>query len=189
MRGLYKVGGNVKIHDTVQIFGGDRIEIGDNTRIDAFCVLSAGSEGYLKIGSHIHIAAHCGFYGGAGVVLEDFVEIAPGTLIMSESDDFTGNSLVGPQVPMKYKPGLKTGKEVRIGKHVLFGARTTVLCASVGEGVSTGAHTLVLDPLPPWGIYVGAPARYLKERFRLPMIEMEEKFLKEYWDGYGTGNH
>ena len=178
-----KIGRGTVIHPTVQIFGEDRIEIGDNTRIDAFGVLSSGRDGYLKIGSHIHIAAYGGFYGGAGIVLEDFVEIAPGTLVMSESDDFTGGSLVGPQVPMKFKPGLKTGKPVIIGRHVIFGARTTVLCCSVGEGVSTGAHTLVLSDLPPWGIYVGAPARYLRERNRRPMLELEQEFLKEWNDG------
>jgi dTDP-4-amino-4,6-dideoxy-D-glucose acyltransferase len=180
-----KVGKNVTIHPTVQIFGEDRIEIGDNTRIDAFGILSAGSHGYLKIGSHIHIATYCGFYGGAGMVLEDFVEIAPGFLAMSESDDFFGNSLVGPQIPMKYKPDLKTGKPVIIGRHVLFGARTTVMCCSVGEGVSTGAHTLILSDLPPWGIYVGAPARRIGERSK-KMLELEREFLKEWNDGNRT---
>ncbi|MFA5240547.1 MAG: hypothetical protein WC476_12690 [Phycisphaerae bacterium] len=98
-----KIGKDVNIHPTVQFFNPDMIEIGDNVRIDAFCVLSGGTG--LKIGSHIHIACGGYFFAGGGIELDDFTNFGPGTIILSQSDDFSGDSLISPVIPMKYKQG------------------------------------------------------------------------------------
>ena len=170
-----KTGNNVRIHPTVQIFGEDNIEIGDNVRIDAFSILSGGIG--LKIGSNIHIAAYNSFYAGGGIVIEDFCQFAPHCLIMSQSDDFSGESLVGPCVPDHFKPNLKING-VLLKKHTVLGARTTVMQGvTMGEGSATGAHSLVLYDCDEWSIYVGTPARKLKERSR-KMLELEKEFTK-----------
>ena len=119
-----KVGKNVRISDKASIYNTDVIEIGDNVRVDDFCILSGGSG--LKIGSHIHISAGCKLYGGAGVILEDFVEMSVNCSVFSQSDDFSGRSLVGPCIPKEYKPCFKSGL-VLLRRHVLLGAGVTIL--------------------------------------------------------------
>lgn len=169
-----KTGLGVQIHRTVQLFGND-IEIGDNVRIDAFSILT----GKIRIGSHIHIAAGAYLYGGAGIVMEDFGQFAPRLLVMSTSDDFSGESMIGPCIHDKYKPGLKK-EPVFIGRHVVTGACTTIMPGvTIGEGVSLGAHSLVMKDLEPWMIYVGSPVRKIKERSR-KIEELEREYLKEW---------
>lgn len=52
--GLKKYGRNVKISRHASIYGAQNISIGDNVRIDDFCILS----GHIELGSYIHIAAY-----------------------------------------------------------------------------------------------------------------------------------
>jgi len=40
--GFKRLGSGVQLSDKASVYGAARIEIGDNTRIDDFCVLSAG---------------------------------------------------------------------------------------------------------------------------------------------------
>jgi len=172
-----KIGKNCNIHPTVQIFNGDAIEIGDNVRIDAFCILSGG-EG-IKIGSHIHIGAGSYLYGGSGIQFDDFVQIAPQCIFHSDCDDWSGKSLVGPQIPDEFKPHLEHGKII-LHKHVLLGARCTVLPDVIlYEGAAVGAHSLVNDDMNAWTINVGIPAKSIKHRSK-KMLELEKEFLKEY---------
>jgi dTDP-4-amino-4,6-dideoxy-D-glucose acyltransferase len=171
------VGKNCNIHPTVQIFNGDAIEIGDNTRIDAFCILSGGKG--IKIGSHIHIGAGCYFFGGSGIEFEDFVEIAPRCSFHSDCDDWSGKSLVGPQIPDKFKPHLEHGKII-LKRHVLIGTNSAILPdVVIGEGAAVGAYSLVVDDVDEWSIYMGIPAVNIKPRSR-KMLELEKQFLMEY---------
>ena len=55
------IGKNVKISNKASIYNNNKIEIGDNSRIDDFCVVS----GKTKIGRNVHIAPHCLVAGGA----------------------------------------------------------------------------------------------------------------------------
>lgn len=168
------VGKNCNIHHTVQVFN-DKIEIGDNTRIDAFCILS----GNVIIGSHTHIGAGSYLFGGSGILLEDFAEVSPQCIFHSDCDDWSGNSLVGPQIPSSFKPGIKSGTII-MKKHSLLGARCTVLPGvTIGEGAAVGAHSLIKSNLEPWSIYAGVPAKYINIRSR-KMLEFEKEFLKQY---------
>ena len=53
--GFKSIGKNVKISDKASIYNFDKMEIGDNSRIDDFCVIS----GSVKIGSNVHITPFC----------------------------------------------------------------------------------------------------------------------------------
>lgn len=53
--GFAAVGSNVLISNKASFYGVGRISLGNNVRIDDFCVLTAGVEG-IFIGSHVHIA-------------------------------------------------------------------------------------------------------------------------------------
>jgi acetyltransferase-like isoleucine patch superfamily enzyme len=47
----------------------------------------------------------------------------------------------------------------------------------IAEGCSIGAMALVNKSTQPWGIYVGNPAKRIKER-KKDMLELENEFLK-----------
>lgn len=55
--GFAEVGQNVFISRKASFYGIERISIGNNVRIDDFCVLSAG-EGGINIGNYIHITVY-----------------------------------------------------------------------------------------------------------------------------------
>ncbi|MGE3309532.1 MAG: acyltransferase [Limisphaerales bacterium] len=164
--GLQSFGRDVSISRRAAIHQADRISLGDHVRIDDFTILTGGAG--IEIGSHVHVSAHCALYGGSGIVMEDYSGLSPGTLVFSESDDFSGRSLVHPFFPKtaEWKPGYQAGR-VTLRRFAQTGARTTLLPGvTLGEGAVTGAHTLVTHDLDPWWIYVGTPARKLKERER-----------------------
>jgi len=177
-----KIGKNCTISPKASIYGGGRIELGDNVRIDDFTILTTGRFGYLKIGSHVHIASRVSLYAGEGLILEDFVQISPGTTIMTQSDEFLGECLIGPQVPDKYRGNLHKGS-MTIGKHTIIGAHSFVMPGvQIGEGVAIGAGSLVNKDCNPWKIYLGSPIRTYGPRSKV-MLELEKQFLDEYTGG------
>ena len=148
-----------------------RISIGDNVRIDDFCILS----GNITLGSHIHISAYVALYGAEGIVLEDYTGVSPRSTIYSAMDDFSGDYLIGPIHPEEYtnvKGGLVTVKRFsQIGCNSVIFPNLTI-----EEGVVVGACSLVRHSLPHWGIYVGVPAIRLKDR-KTNMIQLVNKSM------------
>ncbi|ENO3976407.1 acyltransferase [Aeromonas veronii] len=169
--GFKYVGRNVKISDKCVIYNPELIEIGDNSRVDDFCVLS----GHIVIGRNIHITVYCNIAGGEpGIHIDDYSTIAYGCHIMSQSDDYTGSTMTNSTIPKKYKAEIY--KKVCIGKHVIIGAGSIILPGSnIADGCSIGAMSLVTKPTEPWGIYYGVPARKIKNR---------SKKLLEHFEGY-----
>lgn len=173
--GLAAVGRNVSISRLASLHGRERISLGDHVRIDDFCVLTGGAG--IAIGNYVHLSAYCGLFGGSGIVLESYSGLSPRTLLFSESDDFSGNSLIHPFFPKtpEWKPGYQAGPVV-LRRFAQTGAGTTVLPGvTFGEGAVTGAHALVTGNLEPWWLYVGTPARKLRERAR-DVVRLAEAF-------------
>jgi acetyltransferase-like isoleucine patch superfamily enzyme len=174
-----KIGRNCKISSKASFYGEDNIEIGDNVRIDDFCVLSGGSG--LRIGSHIHIACYVSMFAGSGITCGDFTQYGAYTILLSESDDFSGKSLIGPTIPAEYKPFYKKG-HVYIGKHVVFGSRCMVFPrVNLNEGAAIGACSMVTKDCEPWKIYAGTPAKIIGDRDKQAMLEQERAFLL-HWE-------
>lgn len=169
------LGKNVKISDCAKIYNPDRFEIGDNSRIDDFCVLS----GKIKIGRNVHIAVHCNLAGGKhGIEFDDFSGLAYYGNIFTQSDDYLGNTLTGPTVPYQYKN--ETFGHVKIGKHSIIGSNSVIMPnAHIAEGCAIGAMSLVTKPTHSWGIYVGIPAKRVKER-KQDLLELEKLYLNSH---------
>lgn len=168
--GFKSYGKNLLLSKKTSIYGAEKIEIGDNVRIDDFCILS----GNIKMGNHVHIAAYVALYAGAsGIEIDDFVGVSARTAIYAESDDYSGEYLTNPTIPNKFKNII--AERVLLKKHTLIGTGCTVLPGvSVGEGTSVGAMSLITKSLEPWSIYVGIPCKRVKDRSR-NLLELEEK--------------
>lgn len=174
--GMKNVGDSVQVHETCVLVGLENISIGNHVRIDPFCRLIA-AQGFIKIGSHVHIGSS-GFYSGAeGIAMEDFANIGHSVSIFTHNDDFSGAVLTGSAVPEKY---LRQSKgPVTLRRHVVLATSAIVLPnVEVGEGVMVGALSLVKTSLAPWGIYAGVPVRRIRDRGR-QLLELEKQLLEE----------
>ena len=171
--GFKYIGKNVKISDKASIYNHDQIEIGDNSRIDDFCVIS----GKIKIGRNVHFAPFCLVAGGEkGIIFEDFSGLAYQVQIFTQSDDYSGTTLTNPTIPIKYKKEIK--KEVIIGKHVIVGAGSIVMPGVIlREGTSVGAMSLIRKATEEWSIYLGNPAKKIMNR-KKNLLELEKKYLE-----------
>lgn len=172
-KGFKSLGKNVKISDKASIYDAEQIEIGDNSRIDDFCVIS----GRVQIGSFCHIAPMCLVAGGKeGIYLDDFCGLAYGVKVFSQSDDYSGTTMVSPLVPSEYKN--ETKKRVVLSRQVVVGAGSIIFPGvNIAEGCSIGAMTLVNKSTTAWGIYVGNPAKRVKER-KKDLLVLEKEFLE-----------
>ena len=171
--GCKHIGENVKISDKASIYNCDQIEIGDNSRIDDFCVIS----GKIKIGRNVHITPMCLVAGGEkGVVFEEFTTIAYGVKIFTQSDDYSGKTMTNSTIPKRYKNELM--QEVILKKYSIVGAGSIIMSGvTLAVGTSIGAMSLVLKSTEPWGIYVGNPAKRLKNRNK-GLVSLANLYLK-----------
>lgn len=157
--GFKKIGTNVLISRKASLYSVSQFEIGDNVRIDDFCILS----GNIKIGSNIHISAYSALYGGMGIILEDYTGISPRSTIFSAMDDFSGDFLIG-TMHEKHQVNV-TGGPVILKRYSQIGAHCVVFPnITIGEGAVVGAMSLVNKHVPDWTIVAGIPIKYIKER-------------------------
>lgn len=174
--GFKSIGNNVRISSDARIYGQENISIGNDVRIDDFCILSAVN-GSITIGNYVFIARNSHLSGFFGIQMHDFSSMAANTVVYSASDDYSGDYLTAQAIPQKYTAHI--GGLVVIGKHVIIGSSCTIIgpCC-IGEGCSIGAMSLIQKDLDPWGIYVGIPCKRLKDR-KKGLLSLEKQFLDE----------
>lgn len=170
--GFKGVGKDVLVSRKASFYGIHNISIGNNVRIDDFCILS----GKIEIGNYVHIAAYCALFGGdSGIELYDFSGISSRSVIYAESDDYTGKAMTNPTVPEDYR--LVQGGKVVLEKHALIGTGCTILPGvTIGEGASVGSMSLINKSLDSWGMYVGIPCKFIKCRSK-QLLDYEKKIV------------
>ncbi len=158
--GFSSIGENVLISRKCSIYSPEKIIIGNNVRIDDFCILS----GSIKIGDYVHIAAYCGLFAGdAGIEIDSYSTTSSRCAIYAISDDYSGESLTNPTIPDEYK-NCKSEK-VSIGKHCIIGTGCTILPGvQIQEGVAVGSMSLINRSLSEWKICYGIPCKEMKDR-------------------------
>lgn len=168
--GIAQIGENVLISRKASIYSPESIVIGNNVRIDDFCILS----GTICIGNFIHIAAYSSLYAGnVGIIVEDYSNISSRVCIYALSDDFSGESMSNPMIPEKYKS--VNQEKVIIRKNVIIGTGSTVLPGVIlNEGTAVGAMSLVKTSTEPWGIYAGIPANRIEQRSNRLLEQLTE---------------
>jgi len=166
--GFANLGENVQISKYAIIYQPHLVSIGNNVRIDDFAKLN----GKISIGSNIHIASFVCLMGSHGITLHDYTQISLRTTLLSATDDFSGEYLVGPQVPKQYRK--ISGGEIVLEKHALVGAGSMIFPAvTLREGTAVGAMSLVFRSTKKWTIYFGNPAIPIKQRSQ-NMVQFEK---------------
>jgi acetyltransferase-like isoleucine patch superfamily enzyme len=172
LMGFKSLGKNVRISDKASIHNPDQIQIGNNSRIDDFCVIA----GNVSLGRNVHIAVFCNIAGGSeGVTLDDFAGLAYGCHVFSQSDDYSGRTLTNPTVPAEYKR--ETKKAIHIGRHCIVGTNSLIFPGvTLGDGCSVGAMSMVTKSTEEWAVYSGIPAKKLKDR-KKDLLVLEKAYL------------
>lgn len=172
--GFKSVGNNVALSTKASIYNAANIELGSNVRIDDFCVLSAGTGG-IHIGNYVHIAVYSSLIGAGRIDVSDFANLSSRVAIYSSSDDYSGEWMTNPMVPVQYTR--VTHADVFIGRHVIVGSGSVVLPGvRLEEGVAVGALSLVNRSCEPFTMHAGNPARKLKSRHRR-VLELETQLV------------
>lgn len=172
--GFIVLGSNVLISENARIYNAQNIRIGNNVRIDDFCILSAGLGG-IEIGDYVHIAVYSSLQGAGKITLSNFSGLSSRVAIYSSNDDYSGMFMTNPTVPDKYTN--VSHAPVFIGKHVIIGSGAVVLPGvSIQDGVAIGALSLVNKDCEEFGIYSGVSVKRIKSR-RRDLLDLERTML------------
>lgn len=136
------------------------LKTGKKCRIDDGVIIT----GDVVLGDYVHIGPYCVLHGKSGIEIGDYSGMSSFVAIYSQSDDFSGRSLVGPCVPDSARPYLRKGL-VKIGGHCIIGSHCTILPVTIGENTGVGAHSFVKNDLTGGFIYAGVPARVVGVRY------------------------
>ena len=172
--GFKRIGKSVHISRKVSFYGISRIEIGNNVRIDDFCVLSAGAGGII-IGNYVHIAVFSSLMGDGCIRLDDFSGLSSRVSIYSSNDDYSGQHMTNPTVPSEFTGVFSS--DVRIAKHVIVGSNSVIMPGVVlNTAVAIGAFSFVNRDCEEFSIYKGNPAKKIADRSR-NLLQFESEFL------------
>ena len=126
-----KIGKNCKISNLVTFIGKNKIFLGDNVRIDDFCVIN-GLKGSVTIGNKSHINSFCYLLGTSIIKIGKNCDISQGVKIYSKSDDYNVTRIK------------RFLKKVHIGNNVIIGSNSVILPGTILEEYSRiGALTVV----------------------------------------------
>lgn len=176
--GFKFLGENVKISRNAKFYGGEKISIGSNTRIDDFCILS----GKIVIGSQVHIAAYSALYGGEdGIYIDDYANLSSRISVYAISDDYSGHTMTNPTIPDEYKNIMSA--PVHIKKHTIIGSTSVVMPGvTIAEGSSFGAFSFINRDSQEWSINAGIPFKKIKDRSK-DLLELEKQFISTKENG------
>lgn len=156
--GFKKVGKNVLLSDKASIYRPENISIGDNCRIDDFCLLSAGDGGIL-LGDNVHIGCYSSLIGSESIGIESYTEISGRVSIYSSTNDFSKELFV----ENKKRINIISG-EVYIQRSVVVGSGSVILPNTIiGNFARVGALSLVKGEIGDHEIWGGVPAKKIKD--------------------------
>jgi acetyltransferase-like isoleucine patch superfamily enzyme len=175
--GFAHVGENVKVFRNSVLVNCANIYLGDSCQVDDFVHIIASKP--VRIGRRVHVSCFTSIAGGGEVTLEDYCGLSAGCRLISGSDDFMGGGMTNPCVPEKFRKVLRS--RIHLKKHAILGTNTIVFPGvTIHEGAATGGAATVNKDLEAWGVYMGSPARRVKERPRELILSLEQDLIREY---------
>lgn len=172
-------GKNAKVFPTAIIIEPQNIEIGDESLIDDFCFVCGVRDG-IKIGRFCHITTHSTVWSGGRIEFKDFSAVGPGCIVLASTDAYDGSGFIGLKVLTKYRNTLYA--PITLEKHAHVGMGSIIQPGiTIGEGCSIGSGSVVTKDMPPWTICWGNPCRPMKDKPKEKQLEMEKRFLEEYY--------
>lgn len=139
---------SARIAETARVCGycyiGPGAVIGENAVIGNFCEINSGA----SIGDGSLLNPYC--------VLNSDTVVGRGCILGA-------GVLTADEKHMTARTANITKRPCRIGDDCRIGQGSMLVCTSLGDHVSIGAGSLVLEPeVPPRQVWVGSPARFLR---------------------------
>ena len=145
-----ELGKDVKIHAFVNLYG---CSIGDNSRIGAFVEIQKDS----FIGKNCKISSHT--FICEGVTIRDNVFIGHNVTFINDLYPRAVNPDGTSQTDSDWSV-----VPTEIGPNASIGSSATILCGvTIGQGSMLGAGSVVTEDVPPFEIWAGNPARFLRK--------------------------
>ena len=156
-----RVGSHVTLYNNCFIQGSpgrfivdDHVEFFPNTYIS----LGDWDESFVEVGHHCHFAPHCVLYGWGGLKFGPYCNIAAHTVFAT----------VGHHDEITDRPMSLTGEKVgpiTLVEDVWICANVTIIAnVRIARGCVIGANAVLTHDTEPMGLYVGVPARRLRDR-------------------------
>ena len=155
------------------------VKVGNCTNVDhgVYCTTA------MELGDYVHIAPYCTIIGGEKGMFRmgHFSTLGAGSRIICASEDHTaGNGLVGPTIPEEFHERTFYAP-VQFEPLAVVTTNCVILPGvTIGMGCVIGACALVRESTEPWGVYVGIPARKVKERPRERVLEAARRLGYEF---------
>lgn len=142
----------------------------------------------IIIGNFVHIAPFTSIIGGGGCIIEDFCGISSGVRIVTGTERTDGSGISTAGVSIEFRSIDRNF--IHLKKHSFLGTNSIIMPGvTVGEGCVIGAGALVTKDTEPWSIYIGTPAKKIKERDNSIIKEMEKNaYINHNIEPYDSEN-
>lgn len=152
------VGKGTSIHPSVVLSTlGGTIKIGEDCTILRGVILAAYG-GNIELGNDVSINPYSILYGQGGLRIGNDVRIAAHSMLVPAEHVFDDKD-----TPIR-KQGLKA-EGITVGDDVWISAGAKILdTTDIAQGCVIGANAVLKGKTEPYGVYVGAPAKKVKER-------------------------
>lgn len=138
--------GEFVIDDHVEFFPGNYISLGD------------WDSSFVRIGHHTHFAPNCVLYGWGGLDIGPYCNIAAHTVFAT----------VGHHEEITDKPMALSGEKagpITLVEDIWVAANVTITAnTTIAKGCVIGANAVVTKDTGPMGVYMGIPAKRVRER-------------------------
>ena len=174
---LMKYGEDVYVADNVVIKHPELVVLGSHVAIDDYFYLST----QFVMGDYCHISSNVSVVGGVHAKLRmgNFSHLSAGVRVIVYGDENLGAGLVSPLIPEAYRDRM-VGGVVTIGNFASILTNAIISPGvSIGEGSVLAAGGFAKVNVPPWEVWGGLPARFLKRREKGNMVAFAKKL------GYG----
>src|SRR5947207_9142058 len=137
----------------------DRFIVEDHVDFFPNQYVSTGGKGsWIEIDHHTHFAPNCVLYGWGGLKIGPYCNIAAHTVFAT-----IGHDPVRREKPMCLEAPV--AGPITLVEDVWTGANVTITAnVTLAKGTVIGANAVVTKDTKPYALYVGVPARWLRDR-------------------------
>lgn len=120
-----------------------------------FCGVGNGDKGKLTLGDHSYINYNCFLDLGDDIIIGNYVAVAFGCTFINSTHELGDE---------RQRAGKGIASKIVIENGCWIGARTTIMPGvTIKKGCVIGSGSLVLTDTEPNGLYVGHPAKRIKD--------------------------
>lgn len=153
-----KIGENVIFERGVLIFHPENIELGNNIYVGHNTTLKGYYKNQMVIRSNTWIGQHCFFHSAGGITIGEAVGIGPKVLILTSQHSPGDVDMPVLHSPLDFRAvTLEDGCDIGVASILLPGV-------TIGQGAIVGAGSIVTRSVPPFEIWAGNPARFIRKR-------------------------